>query len=53
MLHLTANEFTQFREAELDISDTLIGKTRGLCNQRGYSPSHLNENFEERFIVHI
>jgi len=33
--------------------DYTIGKTRVLSNQRGYSPSHLNENFDERFIVDI
>jgi plasmid maintenance system antidote protein VapI len=26
MLHLTSNEFTQFREGELDISDILIDR---------------------------
>lgn len=33
--------------------DYTIGNTRVLSNQRGYSPSHLNENFDEHLIVHI
>jgi len=30
-----------------------IGNTRVLSNQRGYSPSHLNENFDEHLVVNI
>jgi hypothetical protein len=33
--------------------DYYIGNTRVLCNQRGYSPSHLNADFDDDFIVHI
>jgi len=34
-------------------NDYLIGGTRVLSNQRGYSPSHLNEDFDECFTVDI
>jgi len=34
-------------------NDYFIGDTRVLSNQRGYSPSHLNEDFDERFTVDI
>ena len=33
--------------------DYHIGRTRIFSNQRGYSPSNLNEDFDERFIVDI
>ncbi|NQZ87418.1 MAG: metallophosphoesterase [Colwellia sp.] len=33
--------------------DYHINNTRVLSNQRGYSPSHLNEYFDEHFIVNI
>jgi len=33
--------------------DYHVGNTRVLSNQRGYSPAHLNEYFDERLLVHI
>ncbi len=33
--------------------DYFIGNTRVISNQRGYSPSHLNEDFDEYLIVEI
>lgn len=33
--------------------DYHIGDTRVICNPRGYSPDHLNPNFDDQFIVAI